>query len=190
MKPGLAILAAILLLAACGGRTVAVPTASPTSHETTYVFAKTGFAVTYDPRVLKVEIDELGPKLGMHFSQVYFVSRLGPQRADYFPTNSDRAEVTVSRVDPATGPVATQLKEWVKLGRPFGSTVNVRWHLTTLDGMPGVTFSVKLSGERFLSYFLYGHGYGIDIRVAARQSAPAAVWPALEHLAQSIGTVP
>ena len=183
-------LAPVLILGCCAGKSAAVSTPAPVSHATTYVFAKTGFAVTYDPRVLKVEIDKSGPQLGVHFSQVYFVSKLGSQRAHYFPTNSDTAEVTVSKLDPAAGPVATQLKGWVKSGRPFGSTVNVRWHLTTLNGMPGVTFSVRMAGERFLSYLLYERGYGIDIRVTARRSAPAAVWPALERLAQSISTLP
>jgi hypothetical protein len=176
----------VLLLAGCAGKSAAVSTPAPALHATTYVLAKTGFAVTYDPRVLKVEIDESGPSLGEHFVDVYFVSKFSPQSLKFFPTSSDVAEVRVVKLEPYQKPVATVVKEWVKSGRPFGSTPDVRWHMTTLNGMPGVTYNVEVSGARLVEFILYSGGYEIDIRVVATSRAPATVWPALRNLAQSV----
>jgi hypothetical protein len=186
MRIGLVMVVGVLLLAGCAGKSAAVTTLAPALHATTYVLAKTGFAVTYDSRVLKVEIDESGPSLGEHFTQVHFVSKFAPQHLKFLPTSSDMAEVSVSKLGPDQKPVATLLKEWVKSGRPFGSTPDVRWHMTTLNGMPGVTYNVKVSGARLVEFILYSGGHEIDIRVVATSRAPATVWPALRNLAQSV----
>jgi hypothetical protein len=162
----------------------AIPTPSSGAwHEAIYAFDKLGFAVTYDASTLKPEIDKGGPKLP-HFADVYFVSKVGPQRADVFPTNPDIVEITIRRLVPPGEPIATELKQWLSAS-PFGSASGVRWHLATLNGMAGVTYKATLRGDRFLGYQLNKNGYEISIRAIATSKAAPTVWPALQALVRS-----
>ena len=188
MKVVLALLATVLLLAGCTSKPAAVSSATAASHGTTYVFSKLGFAVTYNASVLKVETDKM--MQFPHGSDVYFVSKTGPQRSSMIPTSPDNVRVTVRTLPPHPKvPTAQVLKQWLS-SSPFegGPAHRVRWHLTELNGMRGVAFETVSQGIRFLYYQLYDNGCHITIGVVAtRKTAP---WSALKSLAQSIRVTP
>jgi len=186
MKRTFVIVTAVLLLAGCTSKPAAVSSAKAAPHETTDVFGKLGFAVAYDASVLKVETDKT--MQFPHGADVYFVSRTGPQRSNMIPTSPDNVRVTVRRL-PGYPKVTTAqvLKEWLSV-EPLGSASSVRYHLTKLNGMPGVMFETASHGVRFLYYELYENGCHITIgAVATRKTAP---WSALKSLAQSIRVTP
>ena len=142
----------------------------------------------YDASTLKPETDKDAPRLP-RFADVYFVSKVGPQRADVFPTNPDIVEITIRRLVPPGEPIATDLKQWLS-AFPFGSPSGVRWYLATLNGMAGVTYKATLSGDRFLGYQLNKNGYEISIRAFATSKAAPTVWPALQALVRSFSPGP
>jgi hypothetical protein len=160
--------------------------------EATYSFNKTGFAVTYDSKLLKLEID---PQLfNKGYGPVYFVSRLGPrelgpQGARSLPTSPDSIRVQVVRPYLMGMTLAATINHLLTV-KPFGSTIAVRYHKTTVNGMSGVTCGVNLSGTRSLLFVLYSHGFEVDIMAGAAANSPPAVWPALEAVARSVRPTP
>ena len=191
MRIGLVLVALTLLLTGCSraNLSTAIPAPSPgPGHEAVYAFDTLGFTVAYDASTLKLETDKDAPRLP-RFADVYFVSMVGPQRADVFPTNPDIVEVTIRRLVPPGEPIATELKQWLSAS-PFGSASGVRWHLATLNGMAGVTYRAKLAGDRFLGYQLNKNGYEISIRAIATSKAAPTVWPALQALVRSFSAGP
>ena len=121
--------------------------------------------------------------------EVYFVSKIGRQRADVFSTNPDIVEITIRGLVPPGEPITIELKQWLS-AVPFGSASGVRWHLATLNGTAGVTYEAKLAGDSFLGYQLIKNGYEISIRAVATTKAAPSVWPALQALVRSFSPEP
>ena len=157
--------------------------------EATYSFDRTGFAITYDSKLLKLEID---PQMfGKGYRTVYFVSRLGPQQQGpggtrSLPTSPDNTRVQVVRSDLMGMTLAKSISRLLAI-KPFGPYRSaVRYRRTTLNGMPGGTYDVNLHGTRFLAFVLYAHGYEVDVTAVAVSHSLMAVWPALEAAARSV----
>ena len=170
---GLIVLAIIVVTALVINLMVSHGSRAKSGTETTYSFDKPGFVVTYDRKLLKVEID---PQLfNKGYGPVYFVSRLGPrqvgpQGAPSLPDSPDNIQVQVVRPYLMGMTLAATINHLLT-DKPFGSTIAVRYRRTTLNGMPGVTYDVNLDGTRFLAFVLYAHGYQVDVTAVARTNS-------------------
>ena len=153
------------------------------SREAVYNFGKLGFAVSYDARLIKAETDPQFPV--RDYGPVYFAARQGPQHANWLPTSTNMTEVRVVRIGHPNMSVAARIKGLLG-AKPFGSTVDVRYRPTTVNGMPGVTYNVTLHGERFLAFVLYARGFEVNITATTALDAPPSVWPAVRSVARSV----
>jgi hypothetical protein len=86
--------------------------------------------------------------------------------------------------DPPKQTVSALLRVWLA-SSPFQPPNGVHWHLTTLNGMRGVTFETNIAGGRALNYVLYKNGLVIQIRADASGKSAPVVWLALTDLARS-----
>jgi len=190
------IVLAIIVVVALVANTVLSHSGAKNGDEATYSLPKPGFAVSYDKKMLAVEIASEWPGAKAR-GPVYFVSRWGPRSvgpggARRLPSSRRWTEVAViglGSYGPPDRPVAAVLKDWLA-DRPFGSSPDVRYHRTILNGMPGVTYDVRLTGARFMSYLLYAHGYEVQVTTVAPSGTPSSVWSALRDVAQSVGPTP
>ena len=159
------------------------PKGGASSPGTTYTFGTLGFAVTYDSKLLKVEIDK---SLQLpRTADVHFVSRLGSQNGQDLPTNPNQVEVIVRPWPPPYPKVtlAETLKQWLA-AEALGPGSKEQYHLTTLNGLRGVVLTVANEGGHLVVYQLYTGHHHVTVEAWASISSPAQ--HAITSLIQSI----
>lgn len=189
LRSCVSVAALLILLAGCGGQTTTVLTPAPTrpsapAHSqtpapalTTYTFGKLGVTVSYDAKKLRPSFAPGEPPRA-HSYEVWFVSKVGPQRSS-FPSSPDNVLVRVQR--PAD-PTIEAFPDLTTSG-PGG---DVHWSRTTLNGMRGDSYENSAAGSHELGYHFERDDTEVTIYAFARDKTKAAIWPSMESLVHSL----
>jgi hypothetical protein len=169
------------------GRALGSRTKSDT--DATYSIGKTGFAFTYDSKLLGLENDVT--EFNKRYDRVDVVSRRDPRHPDRL--QSSWLSIVIIRVG-AYGtrrrPLSILLKAWLAtpppdlshVARYYRTTLND--YRTTLNGMSGVVYQENLRGQTSMSWMLYSHGYVVEMH-AGSLNAPPLIWAAAKSAAES-----